>query len=45
VTENEDHEFAKELKMENKDLLALLDKMGLSYKKRPSTLKNQMSSG
>ena len=32
------HEFAKELKMENKDLLAMLEKMGLSYKSVHSTL-------
>jgi len=32
------HEFAKELKMENKDLLAMLEKMGLSYKSVQSTL-------
>ncbi len=45
------HEFAKELKMENKDLLKLLEKMGLVFKNVHSTLddsdvervKNQLS--
>ena len=32
------HEFAKELKMENKDLLKLLEKMGLVFKSVHSTL-------
>ena len=32
------HEFAKELKMENKDLLKLLEKMGLVFKNVHSTL-------
>jgi translation initiation factor IF-2 len=51
VTKTRIHEFAKELKMENKDLLKLLEKMGLVFKNVHSTLddsdvervKNQLS--
>jgi translation initiation factor IF-2 len=38
VTKVRIHEFAKELKMENKDLLKLLEKMGLVFKNVHSTL-------
>ena len=45
MTKTRIHEFARELKMENKDLLKLLEKMGVEVKSVHSTLEDSDSSG